>query len=274
MIIRVCTLSRARAAPGSTPAVYDPPFCMLANAVKGEIARVKRACWGNGCYILLVVFGLIFVAGVGLVVFATNILKQAAHGLSKGYYRAQCSANMSSGESKRYCISKGCTLAMKCCDYGVAIYPELVDRKEVRSLFDRNANIRAALAKRSCQTQNPCEIYRRKLSLKEQWSATVFPCRFSPEKIKNPSAARDFCLQPNVDTDYFGSCAVVTEPEFRLLLEADFRRQHNKPFYRGVLASGVGILTFAAMCVGTVLCIQSRSHEQDDEPAGERLKRD
>ncbi len=74
------------------------------------------------------------------------------------------------------------------------------------------------MAKRSCQTHNPCEIYRTKLISGKKWSAAMFPCRFSPGKIKNPSASRGFCLQPNVDNDYFGSYAVVTEPEFSLRL--------------------------------------------------------
>lgn len=150
-------------------------------------------------------------------------------------------------------------LSMQCCDYGVEIYPEMPNQREARNLLDGNAFFSATLAKRSCQTQNPCETYRKMLGSKGKRNATKFPCRFSPGKLEKPSSAADLCLQPNIDDEYFGSCAVVTEQEFNLLVDADKSRQRNKPLYRFVLMAGVGCIVIAALFVVAAVCVQRRS---------------
>ena len=155
---------------------------------------------------------------------------------------------------------------MACCDYDVTIYPELVNQRETRKLLAGNSHFPAVLGKRSCKAQNPCDTYQQKLDSGAKRSSNSFPCKFSPEKLSSQTVASDYCLNPNMDADYFGSCSVVTLPEFKLLLAADRSRQSNRLSYKLLLAGGAGCVSFAMLSAAAVLCIE-RQH-RTGEPAG------
>ena len=236
--------------------------------MEGFVFRVRRMWGGNGCLLLFVFLAIVFLSSIGLATFSSNLLKQAHHGVGTGYMKGICVAQ-GTGKAKKHCISKGCTFSIECCDFPVLVFPELVRNRGIASLLDGGKSFESVLEQRACKANDPCAAYRKILNSDKDGNATRFRCRFSAEKLKSPPAALDFCPRRNIDADYFGSCAVVTEPEFKLLISTDKDRQRNKPALQALLAAGIGGAALACACALVAVCLDRRHRAA---PAGNQAQ--
>ena len=234
--------------------------------------EINGACGGCEVTICLGMALAVLFSGIMLLVFGTKFLDQADHGLSTGYFDATCSAVPNAGVNKDYCIrvKNSCSGYSKCCDYPLTIRPA---EPYNASGMTADPPFNASILSRACDAADPCALFRSSLTYNSTWGPTLFPCKFSPEKMKAKPYDPVYCLEKATDPDYFGPCAIVTDREFGILVKTDQNRQQNKPFYYSLIRGGVSCLVLggiACMCPCVLYVKPSRSRAAATKNNGEQ----
>jgi hypothetical protein len=209
--------------------------------------RWTEMCSGCGGFLIPGIVFMLVVAGIVLLIYGTHFLDQANHGLSTGYVDAECSAMQNAGVITGYCTTDECTSKIPCCDYPVTIRPA---QPYTSSGTVAKTSFNASILERECKMADPCVTFRATLTYNATWGPTLFPCKFSPEKMESRLWTNNYCLLPGIDPDYFGPCAIVTDREFGLLVAADKIRKRDKPFFAAMIPGGA-----CCLAVGTTMAI-------------------
>jgi hypothetical protein len=212
-----------------------------------------RNCFeGMDLWSILISFLPLFFLGFLFFFVGTDVVNQTdLHGLSTGYFDANCTAEDDAGIETVYCVGAKCKSKILCCDYPVSIIPDLPSDPSVIPFLNGSKRFSEFLTRRACGYPNPCTVFRG--SLGKDADPTFFSCKFSPEKLTSPAAASKYCPDPNTG-EYFGSCTVVSSDEFDILQDADDLRESSRPFFYIMQVGGALILLISFVYGATATC--------------------
>jgi hypothetical protein len=187
------------------------------------------------------------------------------HGLSTGYFDANCTAEQNAGLEAVYCVGVKCKTEILCCDYPVSIIPTTPLDPNIVPFLNGSHSFSEFLSRRACGYPNPCSVYRATLS--EDADPTFFSCKFSPEKLTNKVAASVYCPSPQNDPRYFGECPVVSYDEFDILQAADDLQGGSRPFFYVMQLGGALLLLISVLYGCTALCCICQNRKTMPEEA-------
>ena len=191
------------------------------------------------------------------------VVNSDSHGMSSGYFDANCTAEQDAGIEAVYCVGAKCKTKTLCCDYPVSIIPSLPSDPNIVPFLNGSFSFSEFLTRRACGYPNPCTVFRATLS--EDANPTFFSCKFSPEKLTSTVAASVYCPNPN-DAGYFGSCTVVSNDEFDILQDADDLRESSRPFFSIMQVGGALLLLISLVygCTATCcICLNGKNMVQE-----------
>ncbi len=221
---------------------------------------------------LVISFLPLFFLGLLFFFVGTDVVNNSdLHGLSTGYFDANCTAEQDAGLEAVYCVGAKCKTKTLCCDYPVSIIPDSLSDPNIVPFLNGSYSFSDFLSRRACGYPNPCTVFRTTLS--EDANATFFSCKFSPEKLTSTVAASVYCPNPNNDPGYFGSCTVVSNDEFNILKAADDLREANRPYFYVMQLGGALLLLISLMYGGTAtccLCINRKAMAKEPAPSEQK----
>ena len=163
-----------------------------------------RNCFeGMDLWSLFISFLPLFFLGFLFFLVGTDVVENSdLHGLSTGYFDANCTAEENAGTEAVYCVGIKCKTEILCCDYPVSIIPDTPSNPNLVPFLNGSASFSEFLSRRACGYPNPCTVFRATLGKDED--PTFFSCKFSPEKLTSTVAANVYCPNPKSDPGYFG----------------------------------------------------------------------